>query len=346
MPAESSPSVLKTSSSVYDDLEPRLQDDLRVRADRIRQSLTRTTLAVVEAGRDLLAAKDQLDHGQFAVWIETEIGVNIRTAQRFMSVARWAEDKSDTVSLLSPTAVYLLAAKSTPAEVSDKVVELAAAGGPLPDDRVLDLVREAKHQRTMAEAEARLTPARRRRKHSARRQAEWQEQRAKEERERKQEISARAEAIIDRFTPDDVAFLVKMLNIGDIWELRNCLSERVQAGLRASGQEGASPVEVILDATAAPDLVPTIEPAATPPEGKLTWSTPTISEIDPADAGRPAMAMTAVSEAVQPLAEDGCAMPDIPAFLRRTPPSSVAPGDSPAVSPAPPARAATREAAE
>jgi hypothetical protein len=351
MTAESSPSVLKTSPSVYDDLEPRLQDDLRVRADRIRQTLVRTTGAVIEAGRDLLAAKDQLDHGQFRAWIESEFRMNIRTAQQYMSVARLAEgSKNEIVSFLSPTTARLLARKSTPTEVRDKVLELTADGKPLSDDDVRDLVRDAQHQKKIAAAEARLTPAQRqRRKHSARRAAEQGEEWEQERERRRQEVAARAKAIIGRFAPDDLAFLMKMLNDIDIWELRNSLSERVQAGLgdQAPSARQAPDVELDpLDAIAAPDLAPT-----TPPEGKLTWSTPSLSEIDPADAGLTngvAQGSDAlpVSEAVQPLAEDGCAIPDIPAFLRRTPPSSVAPGDSPAVSPAPPARAATREAAE
>lgn len=61
-------------------------------------------------GRDLIAVKERLPHGQFLPWLEAEFGMSKITAQRFMGVAETYGDKSFTVKHLSPTALYELAA--------------------------------------------------------------------------------------------------------------------------------------------------------------------------------------------------------------------------------------------
>jgi hypothetical protein len=56
-------------------------------AARIRPYLEGAVEQIVAAGRELLAAKDGLPHGQFGDLLE-QVGLNRRTAQRFMAIAR------------------------------------------------------------------------------------------------------------------------------------------------------------------------------------------------------------------------------------------------------------------
>jgi hypothetical protein len=50
--------------------------------------------SIVWIGRDLLAVKQMLEHGQFVHWVAKECGFSIRTAQNYMRVAEFFEGKS------------------------------------------------------------------------------------------------------------------------------------------------------------------------------------------------------------------------------------------------------------
>jgi hypothetical protein len=69
-----------------------------------------------------------LSHGQFGRWLSAEFGWSERTAQRFLQAAEVFGSKADTVSVLEPTAIYALSAKSTPPTVRDAVVARLEAG--------------------------------------------------------------------------------------------------------------------------------------------------------------------------------------------------------------------------
>lgn len=93
----------------------------------------------------MIDVKEKLPHGQFGSWLQIEFNWDIRTAQRFMAVAAMFKSdavsflESDTVSGLSsvdvdridiaPGALYLLAAKSTPKEIRQKILERAYSNG-------------------------------------------------------------------------------------------------------------------------------------------------------------------------------------------------------------------------
>lgn len=100
--------------------------EVRAAAERIKVRLKRTAEDIIEIGRDLIAMKERLAHGQFLPWIEAEFGMTDRTARNFMAVAERFGSKSETVSDFSPKALYLLA--SAPADVVQEVETRAAAG--------------------------------------------------------------------------------------------------------------------------------------------------------------------------------------------------------------------------
>lgn len=56
-------------------------------ANRIRPHLAGAVENIVAAGRELVAAKADLEHGQFETMVRDELGIDPRTARRFMSVA-------------------------------------------------------------------------------------------------------------------------------------------------------------------------------------------------------------------------------------------------------------------
>ena len=159
-------------------LPPDTAEQLRKQAARIRGNIT---VSVIEIGRELLKAKELLDHGQFIAWVESEVGIMARSAQRYIGAAELC-NKNDTVSLLPPTTIYLLAAKSTPKEVVNEVIAKAAAGEILPRHVVSEKIDKAKRD---------SETKRKQDQRNKRRTKAWQAKQAKREADREAERIAR-----------------------------------------------------------------------------------------------------------------------------------------------------------
>jgi hypothetical protein len=87
---------------------------------------------LLSVGQRLIEVKDMLDHGQFSDWCATEFDMSQRTAQRMMQVAEVFAGKNDKLSFLSDSAMYLLAAPSTPEAARVQVIEEAESTGQKP----------------------------------------------------------------------------------------------------------------------------------------------------------------------------------------------------------------------
>src|SRR5207302_6854108 len=70
---------------------------------------------------------DGLEHGQFMIWVETECGLSIRTAQRAMQVAELGI-KNVNLTYLPVRSLLLLAARSTPKEIRDEIIQRIDVG--------------------------------------------------------------------------------------------------------------------------------------------------------------------------------------------------------------------------
>lgn len=97
-------------------------------AEEIRGLLKRAARDIVTIGQKLIAVKARLPHGAWGEWLRAEFDWDERTARRFMSVGECF--KSDKLSDLdiAPSALYLLAAPSTPEDVRQSMLEQAQAG--------------------------------------------------------------------------------------------------------------------------------------------------------------------------------------------------------------------------
>jgi hypothetical protein len=166
----------------YGNVLPELATRLRAQAERIRGRIRKSTEEIIDIGRDLLAVKDELERGAFICWVETEVGINRRTAQAYISAVKLYE-KSATVALFPPATVYRLAAKSAPAEVVETVIAKADAGEIVPDVVVQGMLSDAhaRHRREVRQKrKASIRSAsRRRREQQSNYQSELQEQKAK-----------------------------------------------------------------------------------------------------------------------------------------------------------------------
>ena len=88
--------------------------------------MSRTAADIIEIGRDLIAVKEALPHGDFMRWLEAEFGMAGRTARRFMQSAE--RFKLATVANLTPSVLYALAEPSTPDEVIAEAVDRVDSG--------------------------------------------------------------------------------------------------------------------------------------------------------------------------------------------------------------------------
>ena len=173
----------------YSNLPAPVAAEVEAATTRIKDRLVRQVTDIIETGCDLIEVKSKLDHGQFESWLGLSFNMTVRTAQRFMRAAEWAEDKNDTVSHLAPTTIYLLSAKSTPEGVHEQVVERLKKGLPAEPEYVRHVVLEAK----LREREAKNSKGKREARDAEKRR-ESQPEKIKNRRERqRQRDKARAE---------------------------------------------------------------------------------------------------------------------------------------------------------
>ncbi|MCJ2064358.1 DUF3102 domain-containing protein [Methylobacterium sp. J-088] len=130
----------------YTALPADLANRQQERAARISGILRRTVEAAGEIGQELLAAQEELEHGQFLLWVERGVGLSKSSAYRFMDIARAFGSKLPTLGTLPLTVVQKLSEKSTPAPVRAAVLRRIEAGEVVQPDKILDEVREAKDE--------------------------------------------------------------------------------------------------------------------------------------------------------------------------------------------------------
>jgi hypothetical protein len=116
---------------------------LQAIADRIRNRQQRVVEDIIEIGRDLIAAKAALGHGHFGPWLDQELRMTVRSAQRYIAVAAQFGDKCDTVSYLPPTILYRLAAPSAPKEAVHAILSRLERGErPTPEALAAELTKD------------------------------------------------------------------------------------------------------------------------------------------------------------------------------------------------------------
>lgn len=139
---------LQVSARPTSDLDPPL---VLAAAERIRSRLARTAADIIAVGEDLLLIKQAVGHGRFLSLI-TEFGMSADTARRFMNVASRLGAQIPHGAGFEPTALYLLAARSTPESVRVEVLKRAQAGERVGSHVVTELLAAAKRAGTAPSA--------------------------------------------------------------------------------------------------------------------------------------------------------------------------------------------------
>ena len=184
--------------------------ELRAVAVRIKDRFQSSVKEAIEIGRDLLAAKAILGHGNFMPWLEIEFRWTDRTAANYMLAAEHFSSKSETVSNLPLATVYRLAAKSTPPEVRSLVLNRLAAGEHLDPIEIKHIVQDAKPERKPGKGSPAPSNLQRKRMKEWERENEERELRVRDGRARtlaKQAADIVRDILGDRV--DDVAALLR-----------------------------------------------------------------------------------------------------------------------------------------
>ena len=112
------------------DIETRLS--LQASKKRIDDKMRDAREAMKDIGREFVEAKARLaSDGLFLAWVKLEWGWSEKAAQRHMAVYRAFKNDNLTAGLLKKSALYLLAAKSTPQSARTDALELTTNGGKL-----------------------------------------------------------------------------------------------------------------------------------------------------------------------------------------------------------------------
>jgi hypothetical protein len=122
------PASAPVSSFDYTTLDRDTASFVQQQTGEIRALMRRTAQDIFEIGSKLIEIKEKLGHGNFLAWLKAEFDWNERTAQNFMNVAR--QFKYETVSdlPLAATALYILAAPSTPEAIRAEAIARAKRG--------------------------------------------------------------------------------------------------------------------------------------------------------------------------------------------------------------------------
>ena len=121
-------SLEETKKFDYTSLDLDTAQFIQEQTGEIRGLMRRTAQDIFEIGQKLLQVKAKLGHGRFGTWLTVEFDWTERTAQQFMNVARQFKAENFADLQLAPSALYLLAAPSTPPKVREEAIARAELG--------------------------------------------------------------------------------------------------------------------------------------------------------------------------------------------------------------------------
>ncbi len=114
--------------------------------------MKRTAQGIIEIGQKLIEVKKRLGHGRFLDWLSAEFDWHRDTANKFMHVAeRFDSRQMSKISTFAPSALYVLAAPSTPETARQEALERASSG----ESITYKTAKEIKHKYTSPSTQTR-----------------------------------------------------------------------------------------------------------------------------------------------------------------------------------------------
>lgn len=141
--------LVPNSNFEYSHLDDETRIVVRQRTSEIKNLMRLTAENIINIGHKLIEVKEKLGHGSFQNWLRSEFEWSEQTARQFMQVYRWSqtiENKNFVFSQLATSALYLLAAPSTPTEAREEVLGLVDGDEKVSYTRVKNIVDRYKQQ--------------------------------------------------------------------------------------------------------------------------------------------------------------------------------------------------------
>jgi len=113
----------------YENLEVEKRIVVQQRTGEIKERLKRSAQDIWEIGQKLADVRSRLKHGQFEAWLKAEFNWSRRTAYNFISVYETFDQCANLAQLdIATSALYLLAAPSTPETIKEEYIQRAQKG--------------------------------------------------------------------------------------------------------------------------------------------------------------------------------------------------------------------------
>ena len=126
-------------------LDPEVEAELAPRAERIRSLVNVARSCIIEVGRELIEAREDIPHGQWLPWLRHEFQWSRDTAANYIRVAEAFQipNSSEFPAFnISARALYALAAPGIPQTVRDAAVQAAVEGGHITEAEAEKLIAE------------------------------------------------------------------------------------------------------------------------------------------------------------------------------------------------------------
>ena len=120
--------VTKQHNFNYEILDHKTQISVKQKTTEIKGLIRQTAKDIINVGQKLAEVKQQLKHGEFRNWLKAEFNWSISSATKFMQVSEQFKNVNFTHFNFSASALYILAAPSTPESAREYALELADRG--------------------------------------------------------------------------------------------------------------------------------------------------------------------------------------------------------------------------
>ncbi len=120
--------VTKQHNFNYEIFNQKTQISVKQKTTEIKGLIRQTAKDIIDVGQKLAEVKQQLKHGEFRSWLKAEFNWSISSATKFMQVSEQFKNVNFTHFNFSASALYILAAPSTPESAREYALQLAARG--------------------------------------------------------------------------------------------------------------------------------------------------------------------------------------------------------------------------
>lgn len=149
--------IIQTAGFDYAGLDPETRITVRQKTDELKGLLRAAAQNIYDIGAKLTDVREQLRHnreGGFEGWLDAEFGMSPRTAYRFINVYEQFANSANLAELdIAASALYLLAAPSTPEAAREEALRQAEQGQRITHQAAKHIIQETEPEPTESEIE-------------------------------------------------------------------------------------------------------------------------------------------------------------------------------------------------